>query len=120
MNLPLSLVVDRSGVYYDASGASDLENLIARAATNVEPSVIERARRAMESIRTRKLSKYNHAPLYSPAELGLGFAAEGGTRSGRRSDARRLVGRVWLGGRALVRAHAPGRVAGQIPTPRYW
>ncbi len=57
---PLSVVIDRSGVYYDASAASDLENQIIRA--DFTDQERDTARQAMEAIRHYRLSKYNHAP----------------------------------------------------------
>lgn len=58
---PLSLVVDHTGIYYDAAGPSDLENLLN--ATGWEtPELLASARRAMRDILRYHLSKYNHAP----------------------------------------------------------
>ncbi len=54
---PLSLVVDKRGIYFDAFTSSDLEQLILR---EVDDPV--RAAAAMSYIRKFKLSKYNHAP----------------------------------------------------------
>lgn len=54
---PLSLVVDKRGIYFDAFTSSDLEQLILR---GVDDPV--RAAAAMADIRRFKLSKYNHAP----------------------------------------------------------
>lgn len=63
-------VVDRSGIYYDASGPSDLEAAIRRR-RRPDPAEAERARRAMAEIRRLRLSKYNHAPMLAPSALGL-------------------------------------------------
>lgn len=57
---PLSVVIDRSGVYYDAGTASDLESQIIRA--DFTDQERDTARQAMEAIRHYRLSKYNHAP----------------------------------------------------------
>ncbi|WP_316896588.1 capsular polysaccharide biosynthesis protein [Pseudodesulfovibrio indicus] len=70
---PLSVVIDDLGIYYDATGPSRLEQLIADGCPE-EDLVL--ARQAMEIIRRERLSKYNHAPK---PELGL-FGGEGGPR----------------------------------------
>ena len=57
---PHSLIVDFTGIYYDATRPSDLENLI-REAPFAEDE-LERARACMGLIRQYRLSKYNHAP----------------------------------------------------------
>ncbi|WP_302138309.1 capsular polysaccharide biosynthesis protein [Halomonas alkalicola] len=57
---PHSLVVDRRGIYYDASRASDLECLIIEAGFSADE--LARARQAMARIARHRLSKYNHAP----------------------------------------------------------
>ncbi|MCR5220881.1 MAG: capsular polysaccharide biosynthesis protein [bacterium] len=66
---PLSLVVDRSGIYYDASAPSDLENLLNRSGWET-PELLASARQAMAEIRSFCLSKYNHAPAARPDLLG--------------------------------------------------
>ena len=58
---PLSLVVDHSGIYYDANEPSDLENLL-NSYDWQTPALLDSARRAMEDINRYHLSKYNHAP----------------------------------------------------------
>ncbi|WP_417451254.1 capsular polysaccharide biosynthesis protein [Kordiimonas sp.] len=63
----LSLVVDKSGIYYDAHTPSDLEALLNRDDW-ITPELIVRARAAMARIRRWRISKYNHAPFdLSPA-----------------------------------------------------
>lgn len=57
---PHSLVVDCSGIYYDATRPSDLERLLAEA--NFEADELARANLAMQRLRQLRLSKYNHAP----------------------------------------------------------
>lgn len=69
---PHSLVVDHSGIYYDATRPSDLETLIVNADT--DPQLLARSRNAMALLRQHRLSKYNHAPD-QPA-----FADEGNKR----------------------------------------
>ena len=58
---PLSLVVDHTGIYYDATEPSDLENLLNSSGWET-PELLNSARRAKESIKHYHLSKYNHAP----------------------------------------------------------
>ena len=58
---PLSLVVDHTGIYYDAIESSDLENLLNSSGWET-PGLLDSARRAMEDINRYHLSKYNHAP----------------------------------------------------------
>ncbi|WP_288130885.1 capsular polysaccharide biosynthesis protein [Microbulbifer sp.] len=57
-----SLVVDHSGIYYDATQPSDLESLILDAAFAHDE--LTRARRCMDLLRQNRLSKYNTAPDY--------------------------------------------------------
>ena len=56
----LSLVVDYSGIYYDATRPSDLETLIAE--MSFADAELARARECMRLLRKNRLSKYNHAP----------------------------------------------------------
>ncbi len=58
---PLSLVVDHTGIYYDAGEPSDLENLL-NASGWETPELMASARHAMRDIIRSNLSKYNHAP----------------------------------------------------------
>lgn len=58
---PLALVVDHTGIYYDATEPSDLENLL-NSSDWETPDLLDSARRAMESIKHCHLSKYNQAP----------------------------------------------------------
>ncbi|WP_110687761.1 capsular polysaccharide biosynthesis protein [Salinicola aestuarinus] len=57
---PQSLVVDHSGIYYDATRPSDLEQLLNEAI--FDDAELERAAAAIARIRALRLSKYNHAP----------------------------------------------------------
>ncbi len=54
---PLSLVVDRLGIYYDASAPSELERLIARPLSEVQR---RRAEALVSRWREARISKYNH------------------------------------------------------------
>ena len=55
---PLSLVRDRTGIYYDPTGPSDLEQLIAQSGA-LPQSERDRARDLIEAIRAHGLSKFN-------------------------------------------------------------
>jgi capsular polysaccharide export protein len=67
---PVSLVVDRTGIYYDANHPSDLLALMATRPWFTS-ELAERAVRGSETLRRLRLSKYNAGPERSPHELGL-------------------------------------------------
>ena len=67
-NRRLSLVVDTSGIYYDAHGSSDLEKLLNRDDW-ITPELTRRARRAIDRMLKWRISKYNHAAFDLSAEL---------------------------------------------------
>lgn len=54
---PLSWVMDRRGIYYDAGAPSDLEHLLATAV--FEPALLARARALRERIIEQGITKYN-------------------------------------------------------------
>jgi len=54
---PLSWVFDRSGIYYDATGESDLERILAK--TKFSSGLSERAQSLRERITTEGFTKYN-------------------------------------------------------------
>lgn len=64
---PYALVVDNTGIYYDATRPSALENLLNSEGWQT-PELLEEARAAMRAITAHNLSKYNHAPD-APADL---------------------------------------------------
>ena len=66
---PLSLVVDHCGIYYDATGPSDLETLLNSSGWESD-ELLKEARSAISSILLHDLSKYNHAPAASAGLLG--------------------------------------------------
>ncbi len=66
---PLSLVLDDSGVYYDATRPSRLESLIARPHSNEE---MARARDLAAAWRAGRVSKYNHLREY-PGDLPVPY-----------------------------------------------
>lgn len=61
-----SLIVDHSGIYYDATGVSDLEQLIQQA-DGYNENTLQRAKRLMVALRKNRLSKYNHLPDFLPS-----------------------------------------------------
>lgn len=64
---PYALVVDDTGIYYDATRPSALENLLNSEGWQT-PALLGEARAAMRAITAHNLSKYNHAPD-APADL---------------------------------------------------
>ncbi len=62
---PLSLTADETGIYYDASRPSDLENLLERDGWE-SPELFAEARELMAFMLAENLSKYNHAPDIPP------------------------------------------------------
>ncbi|MDE2405078.1 MAG: hypothetical protein KGM17_10470 [Sphingomonadales bacterium] len=59
---PLSLIADRTGVYYDATRPSDFEAAIA---AGVDGTQAARARALAAQWRDGRVSKYNHAPEFA-------------------------------------------------------
>ncbi|MBE0405126.1 MAG: capsular polysaccharide biosynthesis protein [Halomonas sp.] len=55
-----SLIVDHTGIYYDASKPSDLENWLNNATFTIDE--INQAERCIHQLTRYRLSKYNHAP----------------------------------------------------------
>jgi capsular polysaccharide export protein len=58
---PSSLVLDRSGIYYDARGPSDLEAML-ESANGPTPAEQADAESVIDLLRRHRLSKYNEAP----------------------------------------------------------
>ncbi|WP_454742852.1 capsular polysaccharide biosynthesis protein [Cupriavidus necator] len=54
---PVSWVFDRSGIYYDATAPSDLEQLLST--TEFDQALLQRARALRESVVRSRLTKYN-------------------------------------------------------------
>lgn len=69
--LPAALVMDRQGIYYDAHQRSDLEDHVRRLAEDSDPDVFARGRKAIDFLRTNRLSKYNNHLYDDLAELTL-------------------------------------------------
>ncbi len=76
--MPRSLIIDRTGIYYDDGGPSDLERLIAENAAETDTEARLRAERGMARLRREAISKYNNGPWLDEAALGL--APRGGRR----------------------------------------
>jgi len=66
---PLSMVIDRTGIYYDARQSCDLETRL-NTGPDLIPDQSARARQAMDLLRSRQLSKYNDAAAPAPAADG--------------------------------------------------
>ncbi len=62
---PFSMVVDDCGIYYDSTKPSRLEKLIL-SAENIPQSILSDAEKALSLLVKYNLSKYNHAPDFSP------------------------------------------------------
>ena len=69
--LPRSLILDRTGIYYDAGTPSDLERLIADNAADTDAEVRLRAERGIARLRRDAISKYNDGPMLGAPALGL-------------------------------------------------
>ncbi|MDQ8033675.1 MAG: capsular polysaccharide biosynthesis protein [Bordetella sp.] len=63
----LSLVVDRLGIYYDATRPSELEAMLA-SDTDLLADLDDAVPDAISRVRSHRLSKYNHTP-FAPPEL---------------------------------------------------
>lgn len=66
---PLSLVVDYTGIYYDATEPSDLENLLNGTGWETK-ELLQSVYCALYAIKNHDLSKYNHAPKTQVGLLG--------------------------------------------------
>ncbi len=67
-NASISLVTDASGIYYDASKPSDLENILNGSDKIFNENLIEQAKKAISLILKYHISKYNGQP-FAPATL---------------------------------------------------
>ena len=66
-SFPLSLIVDYTGIYYDANEPSDLENFL-NSTDWITDDLLLSAKSAINKIIYNNLSKYNHAPV-APDDL---------------------------------------------------
>ncbi len=70
----LSLVIDHSGIYYDAHGSSDLEKLLNRDDW-ITDDLLARSRRAIARMLKWRISKYNHGSFDISEELAAKLQA---------------------------------------------
>ena len=117
---PSSLVLDRSGIYYDAHGPSDLESML-ETAGDLDPAAQSLAEAAIDLLRRHRLSKYNDAPdetfendipagsrpLVLVADQTFGDASIAGGLANAQSFARMLEAAVAENpqGRIIVKLH---------------
>lgn len=73
-NRRLSLIVDKSGVYYDAHSSSDLEKLL-NSDDWITDELIERAQKAMVRMLRWRISKYNQSAFNLSDDLASQLAA---------------------------------------------
>ena len=69
LNPPLSLVLDKTGIYYDASRPSDLENILNH--LSLSESEFSRTKQLHEQLVALKLSKYNVGNPFLLPELPI-------------------------------------------------
>lgn len=67
----LSIVIDDTGIYYDSTHPSALENLL-NSGTNLLSGIETEIAQAKSLILEHRLSKYNHAPMLNPDSLRAG------------------------------------------------
>lgn len=65
-NQPLSLIVDRSGIYFDSDSTSDLERLLAEHDFQADAKRVEKAARLRHLYTLLKLSRYSPPVLQAP------------------------------------------------------
>lgn len=65
----LSLIVDKTGIYFDATHPSDLENILNNDA--YDANLLNRAKKGIDMMRIKKLSKYNNAHEKCPNTIGI-------------------------------------------------
>lgn len=65
--LPLSLVVDKRGIYFDANQPSDLEEIYERYDFSSNPQVMDSAEALMKLMRHLRVSKYNLGSIHIPS-----------------------------------------------------
>ena len=61
-----SLVVDRTGFYFDATRKNDIETMLNNKELLINNEHKKEAIRLIERIVTNRVSKYNHQPIYTP------------------------------------------------------
>lgn len=66
---PVALVMDRTGIYYDARQPSDLEMFVRRRVRSGDSC--RRAKKSIDFLRSTRLSKYNSSTIFDIDVLGL-------------------------------------------------
>ena len=61
---PYSLVLDKTGLYYNSQGPSDIENIFNTYDFQSNPALLDNAKNALETMIELKVSKYNPPALY--------------------------------------------------------
>ncbi|WP_156291275.1 capsular polysaccharide export protein, LipB/KpsS family [Oceanobacillus salinisoli] len=59
-SLPMSIVTDEKGLYFDSRGPSDLEAMLQTYKFQENPDLLEKAKASMEKLIQANVSKYNH------------------------------------------------------------
>ncbi|MDX2266433.1 MAG: hypothetical protein NW215_15845 [Hyphomicrobiales bacterium] len=75
---PASIVMDWTGVHYDAHAPSEFEDVVEACAKDRSAIASARARAGMHLLRELAVSKYNNAPQLTELALGLGRRPQGG------------------------------------------
>lgn len=57
---PFSICLDRTGIYFDSSKPSDLEEILNTYDFDSNPSILDRAKKCMDALIKLGISKYNH------------------------------------------------------------
>ncbi|MGD7049704.1 capsular polysaccharide biosynthesis protein [Rossellomorea marisflavi] len=67
--LPYSLCLDKRGMYFDSSQASDLEDILNNFNFLDDPGLLVRAKKALDMLKELRVSKYNHIPTKDINEI---------------------------------------------------
>ncbi|WBA82910.1 capsular polysaccharide biosynthesis protein [Endozoicomonas sp. GU-1] len=77
-----SLITDKTGIYYDATQPSDIENLLNKSDWQT-PELLARADKLLGSICQHRISKYNHEPVVIDGSAFFSDSSSEGFCSGR-------------------------------------
>ncbi len=66
---PLSMCLDSQALYYDATGPSDLEDILNTYDFNSNPELIERASKSIKLLKDLQISKYNNVEAKDAEEI---------------------------------------------------
>ncbi len=72
-----ALIVDKTGIYYDGTQPSDIENLLNKTDA-ISPELTARTAALLKTIRQHQISKYNHEPVTSFQRLASSGQYDGG------------------------------------------